>query len=202
MRRDENSLREETIYDDSKADDGKTQDRLLTTAVQVRRAFELLRDGWEEFVEERYDLPREMRSSFAPLKNYPTGCCDRAAMLLMRHLHDEGFANARCVFARLRRDRTRQHVWVEVDGTLIDITADQFKRSRPRPAPVIVTKDSQWHRRRYVFHSYMEYTPDWTERTDYSEKARRLIEPMYGVLAAIIGSEASLLTSGQDSPEP
>jgi hypothetical protein len=93
-------------------------------------------------------------------------------------------------------------VWVEVDGTLIDITADQFKRSRPRPAPVIVTKDSQWHRRRYVFHSYMEYTPDWTERTDYSEKARRLIEPMYGVLAAIIGSEASLLTSGQDSPEP
>ena len=201
MRRDENSLREETIYD-SKADDGETQERLLTTAIQVRRAFEQLQDGWEEFVEERYDLPREMRSSFGPLKNFPTGCCDRAAMLLMRYLHDEGFTNARCVFARLRRDRTRQHVWVEVDGTLIDITADQFKRSRPRPAPVIVAKDSKWHRHRYDTYSYMEYTPGWTERTDYSEKARLLIEPMYEVLAAIIRSEASLPTNGQYSPEP
>ena len=50
----------------------------------------------------------------------------------------------------------RTHAWLELDGVVIDITSDQFAGGEP----VIVSKDSEFHRR---FEEVRRRTPSiWT----------------------------------------
>lgn len=82
------------------------------------------------------------------LHRFPTDCCDHTSNLMFLHLD-------RCLGGHHSIDLIRgevqtggedttpptKHVWVEVDGFTVDITADQFGQE-----PVIVLPFSPWHR--------------------------------------------------------
>lgn len=86
------------------------------------------------------------------LSEFPVGSCGDASLLLARFLQEHGFGKASYVCGHLG---PYSHAWLELDGLLIDITADQFARDPEkelwsgRPGDlrggVMVTRDRGWH---------------------------------------------------------
>lgn len=73
------------------------------------------------------------------LRNFPSGACGDASLLLGDYLYSLGYSNIDYVCGW----RSHQsHAWIEIDGTIIDITADQFP---DKNEAVIVTTDKSWH---------------------------------------------------------
>jgi len=74
---------------------------------------------------------------------FPFGSCGDASILLAQYLLDEGFDTPTYVSAQLNlRERNPGHAWLELDGVIIDITADGFD---PKAPEVIITENSEWH---------------------------------------------------------
>lgn len=95
------------------------------------------------------------------LGDFPRSCCHHACRFLARHLHELGFLAAEGRGGLLDGDGVR-HNWIEVDGIVVDITADQFRCIDPRPPAVIVTTDRAIHGR---FHPTepVSYAETWHE---------------------------------------
>jgi hypothetical protein len=72
-------------------------------------------------------------------ENFPRGSCGDSALLLGHYLIDAGQSPFQYV---LGRKGDTSHAWLERDGLLVDITADQFPEIGQ---PVIVTVNSSWH---------------------------------------------------------
>jgi hypothetical protein len=74
------------------------------------------------------------------LQSFPKQCCDVASLLLAYHLQAQGFLKVERVLGRLGEE---SHVWLVVDGWIVDITADQFAGDDS----VIVTRTNteSWH---------------------------------------------------------
>lgn len=90
-------------------------DELYDIAVCFREAInEALKDGWA--------------SRIWLLRSFPVGCCTYASDLLQRYLIEHG-VYARNVSGDYRRGRVvESHSWLETeDGTVIDITVDQYR---------------------------------------------------------------------------
>ncbi len=78
-------------------------------------------------------------------ENFPAGSCGDAAILLAQYLIDAGCDTPTYVSAELvRHPNLLSHAWIELDGIVLDITADGFEADA---APVIVTENSAWHDR-------------------------------------------------------
>ncbi|KEO84103.1 hypothetical protein EL26_06465 [Tumebacillus flagellatus] len=75
------------------------------------------------------------------LANFPRGTCGDSSDLLAKYLIDHGFANVSYVYGMNGR---QSHAWIECDGWIVDITADQFSEI---DFPVIVTKNRGFHDR-------------------------------------------------------
>jgi hypothetical protein len=73
------------------------------------------------------------------LQAFPSGACADASLLLAKYLQEKGEGKAEYVSGN---DGNQTHAWLELDGIIIDITADQFNRSID---PVIVSTNSTWH---------------------------------------------------------
>jgi hypothetical protein len=78
-------------------------------------------------------------------REFPRGACGDASLLLSEFLRGHGFTQIDYVegWARTGPQAHGSHTWLEIGGTIVDITADQFPR-RPAP-PIIVTSDRSWH---------------------------------------------------------
>ena len=85
-------------------------------------------------------LERTGAACFQHFDEFPRGCCGDTCYLLATHLEATGFG--RFIYRVGWRDGC-SHAWLEQDGIIVDITADQFADG---PGPVIVTNDSDWHR--------------------------------------------------------
>jgi len=88
--------------------------------------------------QEKLNLPQ-------PFHKFPCGSCHPASIVLGRYLRlmfgiEPQVISAERTFSQPRGWST--HAWLEVDGLVIDITADQFGQK-----PVVVTRRSPWHRR-------------------------------------------------------
>jgi hypothetical protein len=88
-----------------------------------------------------HDLPSEMHS-------FPRGQCGTVTRLLAAYLEQAGLGT----FAYVTGGRSDpaepdeegwSHAWLEHDGLIIDITADQFPENHDQP--IIVTRDRTWH---------------------------------------------------------
>jgi len=77
------------------------------------------------------------------LKDFPRRCCHHAAKLLGLYLFEQGMGCFQVVGGRRGRDGTEEHVWLERDGVMVDITVDQF-RDWPG-SKVFVSTVSDWH---------------------------------------------------------
>jgi hypothetical protein len=73
------------------------------------------------------------------LHNFPQGSCGEASMLLGTFLKNHGMGVFRYVCGRREG---HSHSWIEADGVIVDITADQFPEISER---LIVTRCSPWH---------------------------------------------------------
>jgi hypothetical protein len=82
------------------------------------------------------------------LKGFPDNCCCHVSKLLLVYFEDNGMDvnRFRWCIADLSGDDTERHVWLEIDGVVIDITADQFAGRYPvKFKPVVVSRSSAWH---------------------------------------------------------
>lgn len=72
--------------------------------------------------------------------NFPHGSCDAATYVLAHFIQERlGIVSTRAA-GWLPHGRSKSHAWLEVDGLIVDITADQFGLP-----PVIVAAASEWH---------------------------------------------------------
>jgi hypothetical protein len=77
------------------------------------------------------------------MQDFPTGSCGDATDLLGAYLADEGLGSFMYVEGwRGAVEDRHSHAWLEEDGLIVDITADQFPEIEQ---PVIVTRHSDWH---------------------------------------------------------
>jgi hypothetical protein len=100
-------------------------------AAQVREAAAALRAA----------ILRCPRSDLPTLKNFPHGSCGDASILLGQYLFDRSFGLWEYAGGERELD-LHSHAWLERDGLIIDITADQLDDV---DEPIIVTRDRAWH---------------------------------------------------------
>jgi hypothetical protein len=98
------------------------------------------------------------------IDEFPRGACGEASQLLATYLRDNGCPGFQ-YFWGIRRGKS--HAWIERDGLIVDITADQFK---DQPCSVIVTKDRKWHSK---FRDAREGTAYFDECDGYATPALR-----------------------------
>jgi len=88
---------------------------------------------------ERCD-PRHLTIS---LQGFPKGSCGDAAPLLGTFLEEQGLGTFMYVLGTREGGKNgHSHAWLEAEGVLVDITADQFPEIDQK---VIVTTRSDWH---------------------------------------------------------
>jgi len=73
------------------------------------------------------------------LRNFPRGACGDATLLLAKYLEENKCNHFEYICGKKEH---QTHAWLERDGLIIDITADQFNNQN---SPVIVSKDHTWH---------------------------------------------------------
>ena len=73
---------------------------------------------------------------------FPYACCDHTSLLLATYLANNSFPGADIIRGIDGGDHQElnSHVWLELEGLKIDITADQFNRYGYENAPIIVEK--------------------------------------------------------------
>ncbi|WP_169978301.1 hypothetical protein [Tautonia rosea] len=141
---------------------------LREVATKFRRAMEGLRG------EEHWD-------DFKWLNGFPRSCCVITSRLLGRYLHEAGFLgvegrSGENLSPWIVRDEIYHHTWIEVQGIIVDLTADQFKVIRrsgggtSRPPGVIVTTNRIFHDE-FLCSPKKELTECWCEpqRKEWAE---------------------------------
>ncbi len=100
--------------------------------------------------EELTNFAREFREAllkcdknqlFVTLQTFPNGACGDASYLLAKYLEENGCGQFDYVLGERRPD-FQSHAWLEKDGQIIDITADQFDGVTEG---ILVTTDHKWH---------------------------------------------------------
>ena len=78
-------------------------------------------------------------------ENFPVGSCGDVSILLAEYLIDSGYDMPIYVVGELvEHPRVLSQAWLELDGVVLDITADGFDPNAPR---IIVAENSVWHNR-------------------------------------------------------
>ncbi|MGH3906498.1 MAG: hypothetical protein ACRDTE_20305 [Pseudonocardiaceae bacterium] len=97
------------------------------------------------------------------LSRFPAGSCSDASILLGEHLLKHGFGDWEQVSGERRTGHLfATHAWLERDGLIVDITADQFADV---DAAVIVTTDPAFHRTFKVDRRNVARIEIWDVRT-------------------------------------
>lgn len=95
---------------------------------------------------EDFDLSEA--SGFLP--GFPDGCCPWATRFIGQFLLDEYKLSPQHVYANCHPDYDGAgHEWIEVENTIVDITADQFNKYGSQFSKTIVCDvgSSKWHNR-------------------------------------------------------
>lgn len=99
------------------------------------------------------DLPMELRE-------FPAGTCGDVTPLLGTFLQENGMGSFNYVLGERQKQGcpeydTITHAWLEQNGLIVDITADQFPEISE---PIIVTFESSWHA---TFQQKIEHSADY-----------------------------------------
>ncbi len=76
------------------------------------------------------------------LRNFPVECCHHACKLLTVFLFGQGFTDIEKRVGSRPDDPAGEHLWLIVEGAVVDITAYQFDDNLDQ---TIVAEDSPWH---------------------------------------------------------
>jgi hypothetical protein len=72
------------------------------------------------------------------LQGFPRGACGDASLLLAKYLEENGEVGLTYVMGQ---NNAQTHGWLELDGIIVDITADQFDGVDD----LVVANESTWH---------------------------------------------------------
>jgi len=95
------------------------------------------------------------------MREFPAGSCGDAAQLLAAYLSDSGFPGFEYVLGSRGSKEDgmwTSHAWIEREGMVVDITADQFADA---PPGATASYDSPWHRGFDVEHRYVADFREW-----------------------------------------
>jgi len=106
------------------------------------------------------------------LQNFPIDCCHHACRLLTMFLFDHGFTDIEKCVGSGPDASAGEHLWIIVEGLIVDITAYQFDETLDE---VIVAIDSSWHTplrgRKRQFGMQREPLGEFVERMKYQYAA-------------------------------
>lgn len=85
-----------------------------------------------------FEIQRDQGLLPESIKNFPVGCCGVASELFGHYLNTQYGLQAEYVWGELDRS---SHAWLELDGLVIDITADQFTGRDP----IFVAIKDDWY---------------------------------------------------------
>ena len=121
------------------------------------------------------------RDDWPLMRSFPQGACGDASILLGEYLHEQGLGV--WVYAGRERDSDlHSHAWLEQDGLIVDITADQFEDVNES---IIVTCDRSWHQQ----FMYPEEThPALIDL--YDERTRKNLRAVYANITATLESRS------------
>lgn len=81
------------------------------------------------------------------MRQFPFGCCGYTCDLFQRYLDEIGIATLYCSGQYGYGWHAKNHVWLETrDGTVIDITGDEFANETPR-----FSSQYMWGQRKMAF---------------------------------------------------
>jgi hypothetical protein len=118
---------------------------------EIREISVLFRNALEKLPIEKFP-----ESSF--FNCFPRGCCGDSSHLLAKYFKD---ANLKPYYVCGWMGR-QSHAWIELDGLIIDITADQFDEITEG---VIVTNDSEFHKKFDIHDRYLSDFDTHDERS-------------------------------------
>jgi len=110
------------------------------------------------------------------LQGYPGGACGDAVLLLAKYLQENNFGQFNYM---LGQREGRSHAWLQKNGVIVDITADQFI---DQSNTVIVTKDNSWHS---SFHGEALHVADFSI---YDEHTKAMLNNAYMTIKNEIGT--------------
>jgi hypothetical protein len=93
-------------------------------------------------------------------RSFPKDCCGDVSELLAAFLKDEGFGEFALV-SGWRSGSDQSHAWLEKNGLIIDVTADQFEDGA---GLVMINEDLTWHAQ---FGDHRERRDDGDFRTEH-----------------------------------
>jgi hypothetical protein len=115
-------------------------------------------------------------------RNFPSGCCDDASILLSEYLYEHGFCSSLVIGTYYGSETfdTHNHAWLLVNEELIDITVDQFKYNRNFP-PI---NESLFIGRSHELYDYFENQNLYTDFgiNSYDDFARKRLEDLYNTI--------------------
>ncbi|WP_368578729.1 hypothetical protein [Acinetobacter pittii] len=91
------------------------------------------------------------------LSLFPKACCEYSSMLLARFLIEEkgyDFTDVLMIKGQSIVDVGELHLWLNVSGVIVDITAEQFEMAEN---PIIIDAPSSWHHK--TFYELGTYSP-------------------------------------------
>ncbi|MGI2058088.1 hypothetical protein ACRN9T_13015 [Shewanella baltica] len=93
------------------------------------------------------------RFSFRLLSNFPVGCCEFTSYMLAKFFTEErAISDIKMVHGENQFKKSQRHVWLNVMGYDVDITANQFSST---DKTVFCITDSIWHHSRFkIFESH------------------------------------------------
>ncbi len=102
------------------------------------------------------------------LAQFPHGSCGDTCELLGQFLFDSGLGQ--WIYCSGQRDEPFQtHAWLERDGLILDITADQFGDIHE---PVLLTRDHGWHAKYSRIAGRRIANLDWFLEQDHAADAQ------------------------------
>lgn len=94
---------------------------------------------------QRIEQAKPKFGNLPSLKDFPDGACGDASLLLAWHLREHGITEP---ITYVSSDRMPSHAWIEVEGWLVDITADQRAWGNP-PVWILPASQSPFHQKYY-----------------------------------------------------
>lgn len=129
----------------------------------------------ETQIRQEATLIRRALEQIAPtlecLQSFPHGACGNASVLLGEWLIRKGIEGVEYVSGG--SDEIKSHAWLECDGLIIDITADQFGTGMP---PVFVGRNRRFHDLFKVFNRSASMVETAIEQVNYAALEMYLLQ--------------------------
>lgn len=90
--------------------------------------------------------PSDFEGTSLSASEFPSACCDDSSQILAAYLSDNGFPGAILIRGKSggKNGELQSHVWLDLDGLKVDITADQFNEKGYDHPSAIIAKENEF----------------------------------------------------------